>query len=52
MPPGRSVNELVDVLQEHEQELALVKEDGRVVGLVTVTDAFEAIVGELRDPFD
>jgi CBS domain containing-hemolysin-like protein len=27
-------------------------EDGTVVGLVTSTDALEAIIGELRDPFD
>lgn len=46
------VSELIDRFQEAEQELALVQEDGRVVGLVTTTDAFEAIVGDLRDPFD
>jgi IMP dehydrogenase len=32
--------------------LALVVEDGDVVGLVTATDAFEAIAGELEDPID
>lgn len=46
------VSRLIDRFQEAEQELALVKEDGRVVGLVTTTDAFEAIIGELRDPYD
>ena len=46
------VSELIDRFQSEEQELALVEEGGRIVGLVTTTDAFEAIVGELRDPFD
>lgn len=47
------VSELVDRFQEEKQELALVLEDGgTVVGLVTSTDAFEAIIGELRDPYD
>ena len=27
-------------------------EDGTVVGLLTVTDAFEQITGELEDPMD
>lgn len=46
------VSELIDRFQSAEQELAMVEEDGRIVGLVTTTDAFEAIVGDLRDPFD
>lgn len=50
--PTLPVSRLVDRFQEENQELALVVENGRVVGLVTATDAFEAIIGELRDPFD
>ncbi|NIP79473.1 MAG: DUF21 domain-containing protein [Gemmatimonadetes bacterium] len=46
------VSELIDFLQAEEQELALVREGERVVGLVTVTDAVEAIIGDLRDPLD
>ncbi|MFC6724232.1 CNNM domain-containing protein [Halobium palmae] len=46
------VSDLVDRLQEAKQELALVVEDGRTVGLVTATDAFEAVMGELEDPLD
>lgn len=47
-----SISQLIDRLQEEGQELALVKENGKVAGLVTVTDAFEAIAGEVKDPLD
>jgi CBS domain containing-hemolysin-like protein len=46
------VSALIDFLQAEEQELAVVREDGRAVGLVTVTDAVEAIIGDLKDPLD
>ncbi|MFP3947555.1 MAG: CNNM domain-containing protein [Longimicrobiales bacterium] len=47
-----SVSELIDRLQEEAEELAFVEEDGKVVGLVTITDAFEQIAGEVEDPYD
>jgi len=47
-----AVSDLIDRFQAESQELALVMEDGEVVGLVTTTDAFEAIAGELEDPLD
>lgn len=47
-----SISRLIDRLQDEGQELALVKENGEVAGLVTVTDAFEAIAGEVKDPLD
>lgn len=50
--PDLPVSDLIDRLQRKQQELALVREDGRVRGLVTSTDAFEAIAGELEDPGD
>ncbi|MFB6156115.1 MAG: CNNM domain-containing protein [Haloferacaceae archaeon] len=46
------VSELIDRFQRENQELALVVDDGEVVGLVTATDAFEEITGELEDPLD
>jgi CBS domain containing-hemolysin-like protein len=56
VPADLPVSELIDRFQAENQELALViqSEDGddSVVGLVTATDAFEAIAGELEDPFD
>lgn len=52
VPADLSVSELIDRLQEEGQEVALVREDGRTLGMVTVTDAFEAIAGEVEDPLD
>lgn len=51
--PHTAVAEVIDEFQAESQELALVTdEDGSVVGLVTATDAFEEIIGELEDPRD
>lgn len=57
VPADMVVSELIDRFQEAGQELAFVTENGgpdgaRVIGLVTATDAFEAIAGELEDPVD
>lgn len=55
------VSRVIDRFQEARQELALVREvedddsadgDDQIVGLVTATDTFEAIAGELEDPYD
>jgi CBS domain containing-hemolysin-like protein len=50
--PDLPVSELIDAYQEAKQELALIVEDGQTKGMVTATDAFEAITGELEDPLD
>jgi CBS domain containing-hemolysin-like protein len=47
-----TVSDLIDQFQAENQELAFVLEDGATVGMVTATDAFEAITGELEDPID
>lgn len=49
------VSALIDRLQDENQELALATgpdHPDRVVGLVTISDAFEVIAGDLRDPLD
>ncbi|RAW46369.1 hypothetical protein DQW50_03805 [Halorubrum sp. 48-1-W] len=60
------ISEVVDRFQAEHQELALVcdggsddegdggsaDEGGNVVGLVTATDALEAVMGEIEDPLD
>ena len=46
------ISEAVDQFQVERQELALVVDDGEVVGLLTATDAFEAVMGNLEDPLD
>ena len=52
VPADASISQLIDHLQDHEQELAFVEEDGELVGVITITDAFEAIAGDVRDPLD
>jgi CBS domain containing-hemolysin-like protein len=47
-----SVSDLIDQFQTENQELALVVSEGEIVGMVTATDAFEEITGELEDPID
>jgi CBS domain containing-hemolysin-like protein len=47
-----SVSDAIDRFQAERQELAVVLEDGDVVGLVTATDGLEAVMGELQDPLD
>ena len=47
-----NVSDAFDQFQAEDQELALVLEDGEVVGLLTATDALEAVMGELEDPLD
>lgn len=46
------VSDVIDRFQAAEQEMAVVVQDGRLVGVVTSTDAFETIAGELEDPLD
>jgi CBS domain containing-hemolysin-like protein len=50
--PETVVSDAIDQFQANNQELALVLDGGEVIGLVTATDAFEAITGELEDPLD
>lgn len=52
VPPDTPVSDLIDEFQAADQEVALVVEEGRTIGLVTATDAFEAIAGEMEDPLD
>lgn len=52
VPSDMPVSELIDRFQEEHHELALVMEQGKVTGLVTLTDAFEAIIGSVEDPLD
>ncbi len=47
-----SVADAIDLFQAQNQELALVLDGTDVIGLVTATDAFEAVLGELEDPTD
>ena len=52
LSPDTDVSDAIDQFQAEKQELALVIEDGDVIGLVTVTDLLETIIGDLEDPLD
>ncbi|ELY63234.1 CNNM domain-containing protein [Natrinema versiforme] len=52
LPADVEISDAIDRFQAENQELALVTEEGRVVGLLTSTDAFEEVMGELEDPID
>lgn len=46
------VSKLIDHFQQKNHELALVQENDQIIGLVTLTDAIETIVGSAEDPLD
>ncbi|WP_115865667.1 CNNM domain-containing protein [Halorussus litoreus] len=52
LSPDADVSDAIDQFQTESQELALVVEDGEVVGMVTVTDALESVMGDVADPID
>ncbi|MFC7068491.1 CNNM domain-containing protein [Halobaculum lipolyticum] len=52
LAPETSVADAIDQFQIEGQELALVVSEGEIHGLVTATDAFEEVMGELEDPLD
>lgn len=49
-----SIDEAIDEFQEQSQEMAFVVDESEsvVVGVITITDVLESIVGELKDPID
>lgn len=46
------VADLIDRFQDVHQEIAIVEENGRAAGVVTITDALERIAGQVEDPLD
>ena len=52
LPMDEEVSDAIDRFQEKNQELALVTEGEEIVGLLTATDAFETVMGDLEDPLD
>jgi CBS domain containing-hemolysin-like protein len=53
LPAHEEVSDAIDLFQAEHQELAFVEEqEGEIVGLLTATDAFEEVMGELEDPMD
>jgi CBS domain containing-hemolysin-like protein len=52
LSPDVDVSDAVDQFQAAKQEMALIIEDGEVVGMVTVTDLLESVMGSIEDPLD
>ncbi|RRJ31416.1 CNNM domain-containing protein [Halocatena pleomorpha] len=52
LSPDVDVSDAIDQFQTENQELALVIEDGEVLGMVTVTDLLESVMGDIEDPID
>lgn len=52
LSPDTDVSDAIDQFQAENQELALVIENGDVIGMVTVTDLLESITGGIEDPLD
>jgi CBS domain containing-hemolysin-like protein len=52
LSPDVDVSDAIDQFQAESQELALVIEDGEAVGMVTVTDLLESVMGDVEDPID
>jgi CBS domain containing-hemolysin-like protein len=50
--PDADVSDAIDQFQAESQELALVVDGGDVVGMVTVTDCLESVMGDIDDPID
>ncbi|ERG94243.1 CNNM domain-containing protein [Haloquadratum walsbyi] len=52
LSPDTDVSDAIDQFQTEQQEMGLVIENGETIGLVTVTDLLETIVGDIEDPLD
>ncbi|MFB6312054.1 MAG: hemolysin family protein [Salinirussus sp.] len=52
LSPDLTVSDAIDRFQAEQQELALVSEGDEVLGLVTITDLLESVMGDIEDPID
>jgi CBS domain containing-hemolysin-like protein len=49
---GLKCDELLNVLRKNAEQIAIVEKDGKTVGLVTLEDVLEELVGEIHDEGD
>ena len=50
--PTHKISRLFKKLQRNHQHLAIVKDENKVVGIVTMEDILEELVGEIEDEND
>jgi putative hemolysin len=50
--PQQPATELLRVFVERHEHMAIIQDHGRTLGLVTLEDVIEELVGELEDEFD
>lgn len=46
------LSDAIDRFQDAGHELAVVERDGSAIGVVTLTDAVEVVIGQVEDPLD
>ena len=49
VPPAIKIDDLLDGFREHHTQIALVRKDGKILGLVTAEDALEELVGKIDE---
>jgi len=49
VPPTMPLDDILPLLQKQRLHLAIVEEKGKVMGIVTLKDILEELVGEMRD---
>jgi len=50
--PGAIISELFDTLQVEQVPQAIVKDENKVIGLISMEDILEELVGEIDDKYD
>lgn len=50
--PDAPIDEVLRQMSSHKMQLAIVQEDGRTLGILTVEDILEELVGEIQDEED
>jgi CBS domain containing-hemolysin-like protein len=50
--PSLEVNQLLQLFSKEHEHIAIVEEEGKTVGMVTLEDVIEELIGEVDDEYD